>query len=229
MRILRMCVACALLATPLTAQTREQIAAEPIVKIRPGDTPVPGECLSRQQLDLIDALNALRRPTVGVEADGDDPAPFNPQYFIGTWKVQGLLPDSPLGPGGDFAGTETVRQLDTCSYESSLQATVPGVSITIKALMVYDRRAGYLVRLEEDSRGFRLLKTGHVGGDPGGYSSHFWQTQPVTRERSVVRLKGRTLVSSPESFRVQMQISLDGDRFTNFGTLVWERSRAGGR
>ena len=70
-------VLCAVLlliaASPLAAQTKEQIEAEPIVKLQRGETVVPGQCLSQQELDLIDALNALRRPTVGVEgADGGD-------------------------------------------------------------------------------------------------------------------------------------------------------------
>ncbi len=211
-------------ASPLAAQTRAQIAAEPVVKLQPGETPVTGECLTKQQLDLIAALNALLRPTVGVEADGDDQTPFNPNYFIGTWAFRGVLPDSPLGPGGDFTGTETVRRVDGCSYESTMLATVPDGKVTIKALMVYDRRAQYMVRLEDDSRGFRLLKVGRVGGDPGGYSSHYWETQPLTWQRSKVRVKGRTIVSSPDSFRVQMQISVDGQPFANFGTVRWDRA-----
>jgi hypothetical protein len=213
-----------LAASPLAAQTRAQIAAEPVVKLQPGEAPVPGECLTRQQLDLIAALNALHRPTVGVEGDGDDQAPFNPHYFIGTWAITGALPDSALGPGGDFVGTETVRHVDGCTYESTIQATLPEGKVTIKALVVYDRRERYMVRLEDDSRGFRLLKMGRVGGDPGGYASHFWETPPVTRQRRQVRLKGRTLVTSPDGYRLAMQISVDGDRFTNYGTLLWERA-----
>lgn len=211
-------------AAPLAAQTRSQVAAEPVVKLQPGETAVPGECLTKQQLDLIAALGALRRPTVGGEADGDDQAPFNPNYFVGTWQGRGTLPDSPLGRGGEFVGTETVRRMDGCSYESTIQATVPEGKITVKVLMVYDRQAKYLVRLEDDSRGFRLLKAGRVGGDPGGYASHFWETQPVTRQGTQVRLKGRTLMSSPEGFRLQMQISVDGRPFSNFGTIHWERA-----
>jgi hypothetical protein len=211
-------------ASPLAGQTRAQIAAEPVVKLQPGETPVPGECLTRQQLDLIAALNALHRPTVGVEADGDDQAPFNPNHFIGTWAFRGVLPDSPLGPGGDFIGTETVRRVDGCTYEGTIQGTVPDGKVTVKVLMVYDRRAEYMVRVEDDSRGFRLLKVGRVGGDPGGYASHYWETQPLTRHGSQVRLKGRTLILSPDSIRLQMQISVDGQPFANFGTMHWERA-----
>jgi len=163
------------------------------------------------------------RLAADAEANGDDQAPFDPNYFVGAWTIRGVLPDSPLGAGGEFTGTETVRHVDSCTYESTIRATVPEGKVTINVLMVYDRRAEYMVRLEDDSRGFRLLKVGHVGGDPGGYASHFWEAPPVTRQGSQVRLKGRTLVTSPDSYRLPMQISVDGRPFANFGSLQWER------
>ena len=91
---------------PLAAQTPEQIEAQPVVKLQPGETMVPGQCLTQQELDLIDGLSVLRRPTVGVEEDGDDPAPFDPHFYIGMWEIEGVLPESPLGPAGEFLGTE---------------------------------------------------------------------------------------------------------------------------
>ena len=213
-------------ASPAAAQTKAQLAAEPVVKLQPGETPVAGECLTKEQLDLVAALNALHRPTLGAEGNGDDQAPFNPNYFVGTWRVSGLLPDSALGRGGEFEGTEVFKRVDGCTYESTLQATTPDGKVTVKALTVYDRRAEYMVRIEDDSRGFRLVKVGRVGGDPGGYSSHFWESAPVTRQSTQVRLKGRTLMSSPQSFQLQMQVSADGGRFSNFGRLDWERVSA---
>ena len=75
-------VALTIVVAPIAGQTPEQIKAEPIVKLKPGDTRVPGRCLSKEQLDLIAALNALHRPTVGLEENGDDPVPFDPLYFV---------------------------------------------------------------------------------------------------------------------------------------------------
>ena len=209
--------------SPLAAQTPAQIEAEPIVKLQPGETPVPGECLTQQELDLIDALNALRRPTVGVEADGDDQAPFNPHYFIGTWQIEGVLPESPLGESGDFLGTETIRYVSGCTYESTLEATLADEGIVISSRMIYDRRVQYLVRMEDDSRGFELVKVGPVSGDPGGFTSHYWEAPSITHEGSEVRLKGRTFFSSPYAFRLRMQMSIGDEPFTNFGTVWWER------
>lgn len=215
-----------LAAAPLGAQTRAQIEAEPIVKPREGETLTPDQCLSRQERELIDALNALRRPTVGVERDGegDDPAPFDPHYLVGAWTIEGVLPESPLAPAGHFSGTETVRHAGGCTYESTIEATVDDEPVTIEALMVYDRRAKYLVRIEDDSRGFRLVKLGRVGGDPGGYFSHHWEAAPITRGESRIRLRGRTYVTSPFAYQVRTRISTDGGPFVNFGSVWWERA-----
>ena len=223
----KLTVAAALLvgvAPPVVAQTAEEIEAEPIVKLEAGETPVPGECITQEELDLIEALNALRRPTVGVEEDGDDPQPFNPHYLVGMWNIEGVLPESPLAPGGDFAGTETVRHLDGCTYASTIEATAGDEAVTIEVLMVYDRRAQYLVRIEDDSRGFRLVKVGRVGGDPGGYFSHHWEAPAVVRPEGEVRLRGRTYMTSPYAYQLRMRMSVDGGPFVNFGTVWWERA-----
>ena len=215
-------------AAALGAQTTAQIEAEPIVKLREGETLTPAQCLSEQELELIDALNALRRPTVGVERDGegDDPAPFDPHYLVGVWNIEGVLPESPLAPSGFFAGTETVRHVSGCTYESTIEASVDDAPVTVEALMVYDRRAGYLVRIEDDSRGFRLVKLGRVGGDPGGYFSHHWEAAPITRGESRIRLRGRTYMTSPFAYQVRTRISIDGGPFVNFGSVWWERAEA---
>ena len=210
-------------ASPLAAQTRAEVAAEPIVKLQPGETPVPGECLTQQEFDLINALNSLRRPTVGVEADGDDQTPFDPHYFIGTWQIEGVLPESPLHESGYFLGTETVRYVDGCTYESTIEATLEDEEVTISSRMIYDRRSKYLVRIEDDSRGFELVKMGSLRGDPGGFSSHYWEAPSITRDGSRVRLKGRTFFSSPYAYQVRMQMSVGDEPFSNFGTVRWER------
>ena len=208
-----------------TAQTAEQVEAEPIVKLQAGETLVPGECLTEQELALIDRLNALRRPTVGQESEGDhdDHALFNPHYFLGEWQVEGVLPETPLGPAGEFYGTENFIHVDGCTYESALEVTVPDGSVTITSLVIYDRRTGNLVRIEDDSRGFELVKVGPVAGDPGGYFSHHWFAPPVTVNGSGVHLTGRSFITSPYAYEVRTRMSTDGGSFANAGTVRWER------
>jgi hypothetical protein len=173
--------------------------------------------------DSEGTLNALRRPTVGVEGDGDDPAPFDPHYFIGTWRIEGVLPESPLGPSGDFVGTETIRHVEGCTYEGTLEATQGGESFRVESRMVYDRREHYLVRTEIDSRGSTIMKIGPMRGDPGGFTSHHWIAPAIEQAGTVVRMSGRTFVSSPYAYRLRMEMAIDDEPSMNFGTLWWER------
>ena len=218
---------CLLLAVAASAaaQTPAELEAEPIVKLQPGETEVDGQCLTEQELDVIARLNALRRPTLGVEGDneGDDPAPFDPHYFVGRWEVEGVLPDSPLAQSSEFVGTETVRHVEGCTYASTIEASTFDGDVTVESVLVYDRRMKYMVRLEEDSRGFDLLKVGRVGGDPGGYFSHHWEAAPIERQGGRVRLAGRTFMLSPFHYDVRMRMSVDGEPFVNYGTLRWRR------
>jgi hypothetical protein len=208
---------------PASAQSSAEIAAEPILKLPSSETVVPGQCLTREELDHIAGLNALRRPTVGVEGDGDDPAPFDPHYFIGTWRIEGVLPESPLGPSGDFVGTETIRHVEGCTYEGTLEATQGGESFRVESRMVYDRREHYLVRTEIDSRGSTIMKIGPMRGDPGGFTSHHWIAPAIEQAGTVVRMSGRTFVSSPYAYRLRMEMAIDDEPSMNFGTLWWER------
>ena len=224
-KLLAFVTVCLVSASPLAAQTAAQLEAEPIVKLLPGESSADGQCLTRQELDLIASLNALTRPTVGYEGDGegDDPKPFDPHYFLGTWEIEGVIPGSALSDAGDFVGTETVRHVGGCTYESTIEATIADSAVTVTSLMFYDRRMKYLVRVEDDSRGFQFLKAGRVGGDPGGFFSHHWEAPAVTSQGTEVRLTGRTYVTSPYAYRVQTRISEDGSPFINFGTVWWER------
>jgi hypothetical protein len=210
------------------AQTPQAPAAQPPVRLQPGETPVAGQCLTEQELNLAKGLQALTRPTRGAEyADHDDQVRFDPHYFVGTWRIEGVLPESPLGAAGEFTGTETVRYAANCAYESTIQAKLAGTAFTVKVLQVYDRKARYMVRLEQDSRGFQLLKTGPVGGDSGGYFTHHWEVPTFTFKGKKVRLTGTTFLASPVNHRLRMFMSVDDQPPVNYGTTWWRRQEGG--
>jgi len=218
-------VVLASVASIAAQQNRTAPALAPSVKLQAGETPVAGECLTKEDLDLNQRLKALTRPTRGVEAgeDSDDPLRFNPGYLVGKWNVEGVVPESPLGPAGDVSGVDTVRHLRDCTYESTLQVKGLGPAYTVKSLIVFDRQAGYMVKLEQDSRGFQMLETGVIGGDAGGYFSHHWQTPEFTFKGKRVRLQGTSFFASPENYRVRMQMAVDDQPFTAYGTIWWRR------
>jgi hypothetical protein len=89
--------------------------------------------------------------------------------------------------------------------------------------MFYDRREHYLVRIEDDSRGFELLKAGTMRGDPGGFTSHHWQAPAISIDGIALRLTGRTFISSPYAYRLRMRMSEGDEPFSNLGTLEWAR------
>lgn len=204
------------------AQGPPSAALPPDVKLlvrAPGETPVPGKCLFKEDLDLIAARGALKRTTLNNDAE----APFNPDYLVGRWAFEYDTPDSALGPGGQVSGTETVRQVDGCLYEGTTQAKGPTGAFTIKTTIVYDPYAHYMIVLERDSRGLEVIKSGRVGGDSGGFYTHRWQAAPLTVKRTKVLLKGTTFMASPVNFRVRTDISEGDGPFVNLGTVWMQR------
>lgn len=195
----------------------------PIVRA-PGETPVAGKCLFKEDLDLIEALRALTRTTL----NNDAPSPFNPDYLVGRWTFEYDMPESALGPAGQVSGTETVRHVDGCLYEGATQAKGPAGAFTIKSTIVYDPSARYLVVLERDSRGYELLKHGRLGGDSGGYFTHHWAAAPFTVKGKKVSLKGTTFVASPANYRVRTEIAEGDDPFVSMGTFWMQRQGAPG-
>jgi hypothetical protein len=191
-----------------------------------GETPVPGKCLYKEDLDLIATRNALKRTTL----NNDQEAPFDPDYLVGSWKFEYDVPESALGPEGTISGTETIQYSGGCLYEGSIQAKGPAGAFTIKSTILYDPSVHYMVILERDSRGFEVLKGGRVGGDGGGFYTHAWQAAPFTFKNKKVKLKGSMFMSSPTNYRLRTEISEGTNPFVNLGTVWFRRqSEPGGK
>ena len=142
-----------LTATPIAAllgQSAPQESSQPLLVRATGETPVPGKCIFKEDLDLIAARRALKRTTLNNDAE----APFDPDYMVGSWTFDYDIPESALGSGGQISGTATVVHVDGCLYEGTTQAKGPDGAFTIKSTMVYDPSAHYMVIQEHDSRGF---------------------------------------------------------------------------
>lgn len=169
-------------------------------------------------LILILLLLQQTPPQTSRPTDPSDPMPPpNMDYFVGAWTFEWNVPESPLGPAGKIKGTETYRKLFSGALESEIKGEGPEGAFEGRALTSYDEKEKLVTRMETDSRGLSLVKTGPIGGDLGGYYTIFWETQPIKRNGKTVRLKGRTLMLSPANYRLQMQISVDGGPYTNFG------------
>jgi hypothetical protein len=153
-----------------------------------------------------------------------DPMPEpNLDYFLGTWTFDWNIPESPLGPGGKLKGKETYKKiLNGTAYESIIEGESPEGPFQAKAIMSHNKKDRSVTRYEVDSLGLSTSKTGPVGGDLGGYYTIFWEAAPIVKNGKTVKLKGKTLMLSPANYRVQMQISVDGGPWQNFGS-PWYR------
>jgi hypothetical protein len=206
---------------PIHGQTAPPASSEPLLVRAPGETPVPGKCIFKEDLDLIAARGALKRTTRNNDAE----APFDPDYLVGRWTFDYDLPESAIGAGGQISGTETIQHTNGCLYESTTQAKGPNGAFTIKSTIVYDPSSHYMLVQERDSRGFEVLKYGQVGGDSGGFYTHHWEAVPFTVHGKKVSLKGSTFMASPGNYRVRTHIAEGDDPFVNLGT-VWMKRQA---
>ena len=147
-------------------------------------------------------------------------------YFLGTWSFDWNVPESPLGPAGKIKGRETYRKTADGSYESEITGEGPEGAFKGRATTAYDERKRIVTRSETGLFGVSIMKTGPIGGDLGGYYTIFWETAPIKKDGKTIRLKGKTLMLSPANYRLQVQISVDGGPYTNFGN-PWFRKTEG--
>lgn len=179
------------------------------------------QCLTDEAKETIKKLKALNR-----RLTKDDPdLPFDPDYFVGTWNIEWDAPESAMTQAGTIEGTFTVKHVEGCYYEGQIEVPAPE-KYSAKVQLLYDAQSKYLTWIETDSRGFVLLKPGPIGGDGGGYFTHYFEPPAIRYKGKTIRLRGSTFLASPVNFRVRQQISTDGEPFMNFGN-PWFTKRGG--
>ena len=112
---------------------------------------------------------------------------------------------------------------DGRNYVSSIEAVGPDGPFTVATTIVYLKPQQSFTRLENDSRGFNLLKAGRIGGDLGGFYTIHYESAPAVIDGVVVRVRNMTRIVSPFNFKVESRISVDGGPWTNFGTGWWRK------
>ena len=135
-----------------------------------------------------------------------------------------MAPESPLGREGDVTGTLNISHVQGCHYEGTFNMKGPDGPYTATLQLTYDVNRKYLVWVESDSRGFRHIRMGPVGGDPGGYYTYFWE-EPVMKVKDAnVAMRGTLDTRSPLMFLLRQQISVAGEPFVNFGTVTFTKN-----
>ena len=148
----------------------------------------------------------------------DPMPPPNMDYFIGTWTFDWNVPESPLGPAGKIKGKETYKKINATTYESMIEGDSPAGTVKGHATTIYNEKEKQVTRTEIGLFGsLPMKKIGPIGGDLGGYYTIFWETEPIRKDGKTIKLKGKTMMLSPANYRLQVQISVDGGPYTNFG------------
>jgi len=174
----------------------------------------------------VSAQQPVQQPSRPTEPTDAMPPP-NMDYFIGAWSFEWNVPESPLGPAGKIKGIETYKKSsDGTAYESEIVGEGPQGTIKARARTVYNEKDKTVTRSETGLFGVSFEKSGPIGGDLGGYYTIFWETAPIKKDGKTVKLKGKTQMLSPAHYRLQIQISVDGGPFTNFGNPWFRKTDA---
>jgi hypothetical protein len=167
-------------------------------------------------------------PTTGREMM----QPFDPRYLLGEWEIEWTPPDTPLLPAGKYTGIERVTHANhrflivDSTMESDAGIKLSGQGVILIENGVAGQQLMKYVSYTGAASPFALLQTGLVGGDLGGYYSHYWETPEFTVAETNYQLKGRSYFVSPAAYRVNQQISVNGEEFFNFG-IMWFTKEAG--
>ncbi len=168
-------------------------------------------------LALILSQQPVQQPNRPTDPNDPMPPP-NMDYFLGAWTFEWNVPESPLGPAGKIKGKETYRKIQGATYESEIEGEGPMGAFKGRATTAYYEKDKQVIRSENALFGEELTKIGTIGGDLGGYYTIYWETAAIKRNGQLIKLKGKTLMLSPAHYRLQVQISIDGGPWTNFGS-----------
>ena len=166
-------------------------------------------------------MPALGRPT----ESGDQVPLFDfDTYFLGKWTFEWSMPETPLGPAGDYAGTTIYTKIDDRFYEALTEGKGPAGAFKTRELIAYHKENKTVARQITDTRGLSRLEFGPVGGDLGGIYNLIYESAPFKVGQKTIRLKNTLRLMSPLSYRVASSISVDGGPFTNLGNPWWQKN-----
>lgn len=162
----------------------------------------------------------------GVLTSETDAQPkFNVDYFVGQWRFEASLSESPLGPGGPISGSETVSNVwDGRFWDITITGEGPEGPFTGRGVIIYqDTFAGQSYTRYEVTRGAAVLRTGHLGCDLGGTCNLHFETPPFDHNGARVQLRGRYYLTSPFAYRVTTEIAVDRGEYRNLGTIWYAK------
>ncbi|MGE3490277.1 MAG: hypothetical protein AB7N29_09745 [Vicinamibacterales bacterium] len=165
-------------------------------------------------------------PTLGRPTQTGDEVPLLDfdSYFVGKWTFEWSMPETALGPAGDYTGTTTYTKVSDGRYEAVTEGQGPDGAFTVREAIAYQRANKTVSREITDSRGHNRTESGPVGGDLGGIYNVHYESAPFSYGGKTIRLKNTLRLVSPLAYRVATSISVDGGPFTNLGNPWWRKN-----
>lgn len=163
---------------------------------------------------------------VATTAETDAQPKFSMDYFVGEWTFESSVSDSPLGAGGPISGSEIVRNVwDGRFWDLKIRGQAPEGEFSGTGVILYqDGFSGQSYTRYEVTRGIAQLRTGAIGCDLGGACNLYFETPPFDHNGSRIQLRGRYYLTSPFSYRVTTEISVDKSAYRNWGTFWYTKS-----
>jgi len=135
-------------------------------------------------------------------------------YFVGTWTVEGTIPQGPWGPGGKFSSTDTTKWMEGSFFvEGHSDFKMPqelGGDGKAVSYMGYDTDENVYTYNEFNSQGRRENSKGTVSGDTWTWtSSQNYGGQEIKQKMTMK-------VLSPTSYSLKFEVSVDGTNWMPF-------------
>ena len=132
------------------------------------------------------------------------------EHFVGTWKMEGQMQPSPMGPGGPFSGTETCRMFEggfhlVCDSEgTSAMGQMKG-----HMMLSYDRAA-------KTYRYFAINNMPDAEMATGTYAGNTWTWKGEMPLEGGKKLWSQFIITetSPTVHTLKWNTSTDGKKWT---------------
>lgn len=139
-----------------------------------------------------------------------DPEHQRLEIWVGEWTYEGVLKDTPLGPGGKFAGRETIRWIIDGLF---LEATAKDKGVYGSKEIAYE---GVVIRWYDPlSKGYRQQvfdSDGFAGTGVATFDGTIWIATTTSMDRKGKTTRSRTTAtfsSDGKSHSSKSEVSLD--------------------
>lgn len=153
----------------------------------------------------VATLGVFAAPALAQEMPKPGPAQTRLAYYAGTWKYEGTIKESSMGPGGKISATETCRWFEggfhlVCRSEGMN----PMGAVKAQGIMGYDPAAKTYTYYGITSQGDGFLARGTVTGKVWNW------TAESSMEGTPMKFRATMTEQSPTSYSFKLETAVGG-------------------